>query len=126
MGQVTTNVTYAGSTCTVIDPVSGLCIADAFFGDESNTPSGGTGLPGDSGELQALQEWARGTQSDISESGLRQQQQLVLAESLNAGNIPSPLPGLGLTIPDPLKNWLLIGGAVLLGIAVLGNGGRRR
>jgi len=123
MGQTTANITYAGSTCTVMDPVTGLCAADVFLGDPSNTAGGGGGLPGDPGELQALQDWARGTQSDISEAGLNQ---LVLAQSLNAGNIPSPLPGLGLTIPDPLKKWLLIGGAVVLGITVLNSGGRRR
>jgi len=123
MGQTTASITYAGSSCTVLDPVTGLCMADVFLGDPSNDLPGGGGFPGDPGEAQALQDWARGTQSDISTAGLNQ---LVLAQSLNAGNVPSPLPGLGLTIPNPGKNWLLIGGAVLLGIAVLGSGGKQR
>jgi len=129
IGQTTETITYAGSTCTAIDPRSGLCIADVFLGDPSNPEYGaGGGFPMDPGADAELAEWAAATNAAANRDALNagsRPASLVLAESMMAGNIPSPLPGLGITVPDPMKKWLLIGAAVVGGVILFQRGGRR-
>lgn len=109
------------------DPTTGLWVSDP------NTPacgsgSGGDQLPGDPGAGGALSDWASAQSQASSQQSLQQSgvtsPSFALAESLFGGNVPSPLPGLGLiTVPDPLKKFL-IWGAVAIGILYL-NGEHR-
>lgn len=108
------------------DPNTGLWISDP------NTPCGnGAGglVPFDPGAGDAVAQWAAASNAAANSAALNASSDpasLVLAESLMAGNIPSPLPGLGVTVPDPMKKWLLIGAAVLGGVVLFQSGGRSR
>ncbi len=120
MGQASSSIIYQGSTCAQTDPRTGLCVGDVFFADESNTAGGG-GFPGpDAGEAQAVADWAA-SQRQQSDTDAVNNAWLVLAQSFNSGNIPSPIPGLGLNVPmkTTTRNWLLIGGAALVAVLVL-------
>lgn len=105
------------------DPNTGLWISDA------NSPAcgsgtGGAGLPADPGAGEALSEWSDLYTATANSSALNagKSASLVLAEALMAGNIPSPLPGLGVTVPDPTKKWLMIGAVIVGGVLFLSGG----
>src|SRR6185295_6240239 len=87
------SITYAGSTCTAIDPRSGLCIADVFLGDPSNPEyDAGEGFPMDLGADAELAEWAVATNAAANRDALNAGSwsvSLVLAESMMTSNIPS-------------------------------------
>jgi hypothetical protein len=121
LGQSSSSITYYGSTCTVVDPITGLCMSDVALGDESNP------LPEDYGSGAAVGAWADSYNARANAALLNAAQtpaSLVLANSLMSGNIPSPLPGLGLSVPDPLKKYLFWG-AVAAGILFLSGGSSR-
>lgn len=87
------------------DPETGEWISDA------NSPGCGAGLPADPGAQQAVQDFASSTTSAANAAALNAASQpasLVLAQSLMNGNVPSPLPGLGITVPNPVKDYLTI------------------
>jgi hypothetical protein len=116
-------ISYIASTCQQHN-ATGLCIGDVLLADPSNPATGqGSGeFADDTGDGSALETWAAAQQqqnaTDAANLGIQ-----IGARSLFAGNIPSPLPGLGLTVPIP-KPWLWIGGG-LVALALL-SGGKSR
>lgn len=76
---------------------------------------------GDSGEGAAVADFAAANTAAANQAALNASSpsSLVLAQSLMSGNIPSPLPGLGLTVPNPVTKWLLIAGIALAAVFVL-------
>lgn len=128
IGQSDASVTYLASTCTVTDPVTGLCLPDVYLGDSSNP------LPGDPGAGSAVADWALGqgsyaSNAALNQSGVARPASFSIAESLMAGNIPSPLPGVGVTVPEPFKKYLLYGlvaAGVLIFFTDHGQGRSRR
>jgi hypothetical protein len=129
MGQ---SITMTPGCISYLDPTSGLYLADP------GTSCGGAGdgsgpdspLPADPGAVQTLADYTAAQAGSANSDVLNAQQQvpsLVLAESLMSGNIPSPLPGLGLTVPLPtvtVPSW--IKWALLAGAAVVVVGATRR
>lgn len=115
---------------TYQDPNTGLWVADG----NTNCNQGDGSAPDspiltDAGAASALATWAvQSSQTSASEAATASLPlpSLVLAESLMSGNIPSPLPGLGLTIPASTTRWLLIGLAVVGGLLLLDSEGSRR
>ncbi len=118
IGQTTETISYLASTCTQVDPATGLCIGDVLLGDATNP------LPADPGAGAALSDYAAGQRAAaaaaaLQQSGVSQPASFAIAQSLMAGNIPSPLPGLGVTFSDPFRKFLLIGTAVVAGLILL-------
>lgn len=113
MGQATSTITYFGSTCEQIDPVTGLCAANVALDDPSNP------LPGDPGAGAALSQYVADQTAQqnslILNSGLPStvNQAAQTATGLGLpGFIPSPF-----TFPSWMKWALLAGaGAVVIGV----------
>lgn len=96
-----------------------LPAANCNFGDGQSIDSP---LPDDPGLQNALELFAASGRDAANQQALNSATNpasLVLANSLMSGNIPSPLPGLGLTIPDPVKNWLEIAAIAAIAYFVL-------
>lgn len=134
-GDSYTSISYAASTCNQRNS-AGMCIADVFLDDPTNP------LPSDPGSGPAV---AADAAEQAAQSALKALQQsagvpspsFAIAESLFSGDIPSPLPGLGIKtgIPDALKKlcaqspsfswlckiptWALVVGVGVVGVAVL-------
>ncbi len=105
------------------DPNTGLWISDPGS-PACGAGSGGDQLPADPGGADAVAIWAAASNAAANEAALNASTRpasLVLAQSLMSGNIPSPLPGLGVTIPDPMKKYLLYGALAVAILYIAGN-----
>lgn len=120
MGQAATStITYFGSTCDTIDPVTGLCVANVALGDSTNP------LPGDPGADAALSQYVADQtalqNSQILNSGLPAtiSQTAQSATGLGLpGVIPSPF-----TFPSWVK-WALLAGVGAIAIGASGSNRR--
>ena len=97
-----------------------------WISDPSSPACGAGTLPDDPEGAGAVQEFAASTSAASSNAALNASAppaSLVLAQSLMSGNIPSPLPGLGLTVPLPnipnLTNYLIIAAVAIAALFMI-------
>ena len=101
-----------------LDPTTGLYVSDP---STPCPPGSGGALPDDTGAAAAVAADAAAQAQAGSILALQQSgatsPSLVLAQSLMSGNVPSPLPGLGFTMPASVATWfwpVMIGAIALL------------
>jgi hypothetical protein len=113
-----TSITYFGSTCTQIDPVSGLCVADVTLADPSNaggSGAAGVGMPADPGAQAALDAFAASAKADANSLALNRS--LTASGNMGIGLVPidSPL-SLPISIANPLNKYLLYGAVAIVAL----------
>lgn len=122
-GDSSTSITYLGSNCTVSDPVTGKCLPNVFFGDDSNQDGGsgdgtGSGMPGDPGAQAALNEFAASSTAAADSFALNHS--ATASGNIGFGLLPidSPL-SLPVSIANPLNKLLLYGGVAIVALYMI-------